>query len=856
MLRDRLPAESGQQSHQFDGTLPEARPLQGSAQPFAERDLFIPHHLTLGRCTPALEIYDLYSIKLFVTVQAFIGHGEQAMAGGQGRGRAGRMGGTTRGRPDCGRSESGTTPSPSPPTRCSPLSDQHASQLQAALGHLAKALLAGLEQPQLRRQTNAGAALIDRLTPTSAALLRWWFCGRISRTREDNFHPGQREAILHVVLAHEVFGECDPQRLSQLAGMSDPPVVATAAATRDMRLSLRCVPACGPRWVLQALLVWQWANHMAASAAGREDPRFSDRFSVLVPTAQRQQWEEALLGPIAVAALRTVGDTSVLRRMRLFLPPALRAPFRFWLLMQVSVGDALRVLADDTTGATATLVAGRGPRLACGRPAPRFTGTGAVPLLAPPSLRVAWLDDAQAGTDAGEMRHGACVADFGHARAIRYGVAKLPVLSCAASRLPLRSPSAADHDRRSGARPTLRRDHSAQLQLGLRALAQRTAGFALIDSGRTPRMRVLCDTPGLLRAARARLHALGVAAHDIAPACAGPHRAHIDIALLASATGSPGAPLDPRICVLVVLRSCRPSVGARAPSQALGMPALWPDPELARLRADNRERAAFGQPPASLLDVLTVVEHHDALPLYAPWRQHGLAGLDPRAPESVPPIGDVLVTHLRPDADRFEIALPPLCADIAALETTERLSTPSRRLLRASRSLPVRKSMHPRAGWDEDDNGLRRGFIEAAELDPRIDSHCLLDPRRQACRHRDTLLALGMDGRGRVDALARTATHVFLIEFTADRPGGKVQDDGGERALRLWRRRTNTLPAEQRDHRLWRRVRLQTPLFWSCKRHGIPLSALLEALADTRSLVASVAAAGPAVGAASPAPVG
>ncbi len=741
------------------------------------------------------------------------------------------------------------------PTRCSPLSDPHASQLQAMLGYRARRLLAELERPGGRRDPQDRRSLSDRLTPTTAALLRWWFSGTVSRTREDNFHPGQREAILHVVLAHEVFGDCDPQRLSQLAGMAEPVVAAPSAAplSRDMRLVLRSAPACGQRWVLQALLIWQWANHMAARAAGREDARFSDRFLVLVPGAHRQRWEDALLGPAALARLRTVGDASVLRRMRLFLPPALRAPFRFWLLMQACAGDALRVMAEDTAKATATLVVGRGPRLACGLPAPIFTGTGAVPLQAPPSLRVTWLDGAQPPSEDDEARHGTCIADFGPARAIRYGVAKLPVLACAASRLPLRD-AAADPGRRRGARPTLRRDHSAQLRLGLRALAQRSAGFAAIDPTRMPRMRVLCDSPELLRAARARLRQLGAAADDVAMAGLRTTQARIDIALLPTSTSCP--PPDPRVCVLVILRSRAPDAAERAPAQALGMPALWPEPELARLRAGNRERAAFGQPPDTLLDVLTVIEHRDALHLYAPWRQLGLAVLDPRAPEAVPPVGDVVVTTLRPDAARFEISLPPTCADIAALETPERLSALPHRLMRASRSLPVRKSIHLRAGWDEDDNGLRRGFIEAAELDPRIDSHCLLDPRRQACRHRDTLLALGMDGRGRVDALARTATHVFLIEFMADRPGGTPHDDGGERALRLWRRRTNTLPAGQRDHRLWRRVKLQAPLFWSCKRHGVPLSALLEALADTRSLIVPIVAPAQAAGMVSPAPAG
>ena len=745
--------------------------------------------------------------------------------------------------------------------RCSPLTDPHASQLQAALGYRAKHLLAELERG------DADAPLARQLTPTSAALLRWWFADAITRTREDNFHPGQREAILHVVLAHEVFGDCDPQRLSlraagSCAAASPSTPAASAAETgtqqpRDMRLNLRSAPGTGQRWVLQALLLWQWANHMASRAAGREDARFSDRFSVLVPASRRQHWEDALLGPVAVAGLRTVGDAGVLRRMRLFLPPALRAPYRFWLMMQACAGDALRVLVDDDDGdATTTLVAGRGPRLASGLPAPAFTGAGAVPLLAPPSLRLTWRKHTDAtgtdatGTDASD--HGACVADFDPARAIRYGVAKLPVLACAPSHRPLPDKAAAQSDAHERGRPTLRRDHTAQLRLGLRALAHRSVAFASLDATRLPRMQVLCDTPGLLRAARARLRELGMGARKTGMACDPPDHGGIDLTMLCS----PPSP-DPSVCVLVVLRSAAPDESEVAPMQAFCTPAQWPEPELARLRAGNRERAAFGQPPDTLLDVLTVIEHRDALPLYAPWRRRGLVTLDPRPPEAVPPVGDVVATVLRSDAARFEIALPPTCADIAALVTPERLSALPRRLLRSSRALPVRKSIHPLAGWHEDDSGLRRGFIEAAERDPRIDSHCLLDPRRHACRHRDTLLALGMDGRGRVDALARTATHVFLIEFLPDRPGGAAAPhDSGERALRLWRRRTNTLPPEQRDHRLWRRVKLQAPLFWSCKRHDIPLSALLEALASTRSLVAAMPASTPVPATGQVAPAG
>ncbi len=52
----------------------------------------------------------------------------------------------------------------------------------------------------------SGAAdLFDRVTPTTAELLHWWFGEDMTATRQGlNFHPGQRQAILNTIVAHEV----------------------------------------------------------------------------------------------------------------------------------------------------------------------------------------------------------------------------------------------------------------------------------------------------------------------------------------------------------------------------------------------------------------------------------------------------------------------------------------------------------------------------------------------------------------------------------------------------------------------------------------------------------------------------
>jgi hypothetical protein len=43
------------------------------------------------------------------------------------------------------------------------------------------------------------------VTPTTAELLRWWFLEDIWQRAQLNFHPGQRQAILNAIVAHEVW---------------------------------------------------------------------------------------------------------------------------------------------------------------------------------------------------------------------------------------------------------------------------------------------------------------------------------------------------------------------------------------------------------------------------------------------------------------------------------------------------------------------------------------------------------------------------------------------------------------------------------------------------------------------------
>lgn len=53
---------------------------------------------------------------------------------------------------------------------------------------------------------SGGQWMPDRTTPITAALLDYWFNPDQCDGRTLNFHPGQRDAILSVIYAHEVLG--------------------------------------------------------------------------------------------------------------------------------------------------------------------------------------------------------------------------------------------------------------------------------------------------------------------------------------------------------------------------------------------------------------------------------------------------------------------------------------------------------------------------------------------------------------------------------------------------------------------------------------------------------------------------
>lgn len=126
--------------------------------------------------------------------------------------------------------------------------------------------------------------LLQRVTPTTAELLRFWFQQDFCDVRTLNFHEGQRAAILHVIYAHEVLGARTLSDLYQevaSAAMLDGGVLGevTRDRNRHPKYAAKMATGTGKTWVLNALLIWQYLNKKAAP----KDERFTSNFLLVAP---------------------------------------------------------------------------------------------------------------------------------------------------------------------------------------------------------------------------------------------------------------------------------------------------------------------------------------------------------------------------------------------------------------------------------------------------------------------------------------------------------------------------------------------------------------------------------------------
>lgn len=149
---------------------------------------------------------------------------------------------------------------------------------------------------------------MSQLTPTSAALLQWWFGRGRAAAHGRHPHPGfnaaQQQTLLRTILAHELPPDNGGERWRH-------EVVLAGSSERQM--------------VLLALLVWQLLNRHDVLAAGSTDTRFTRHFLLVAPcVAARARLYSGLCGLRGPGGARDFLTSDLARHAELLVPEARR----------------------------------------------------------------------------------------------------------------------------------------------------------------------------------------------------------------------------------------------------------------------------------------------------------------------------------------------------------------------------------------------------------------------------------------------------------------------------------------------------------------------------------------------------
>ncbi|MBW6471443.1 MAG: DEAD/DEAH box helicase family protein [Methanosarcinaceae archaeon] len=131
---------------------------------------------------------------------------------------------------------------------------------------------------------DGNGSFLEKVSPVTKDLLRYWFQTSFCDTRKINFHKGQKQAILNTIYMHEVlktknvmdmYLSTEPELLQKMDLLS-----LKQDKYNHPKYAIKMATGTGKTWVLNALLMWQYLNAKhEASPSGL----FSKNFLLVAP---------------------------------------------------------------------------------------------------------------------------------------------------------------------------------------------------------------------------------------------------------------------------------------------------------------------------------------------------------------------------------------------------------------------------------------------------------------------------------------------------------------------------------------------------------------------------------------------
>ena len=181
------------------------------------------------------------------------------------------------------------------------------------------------------------------VTPTTADLLRFWFCEPHTTQREINFHRGQKSAILNTIYLHEVLHVKSVLEIyEQIDKELIPKFNHTLLAKEKYcipKYAMKMATGTGKTWVMNALFIWQYLN---ARAEKEKTGKFSKNFLLIAPgLIVYERLLDSYMGKEREDGSRDVNTSDIFKNKELFLPQRYEITIKAFLQSSVVKKDEI-----------------------------------------------------------------------------------------------------------------------------------------------------------------------------------------------------------------------------------------------------------------------------------------------------------------------------------------------------------------------------------------------------------------------------------------------------------------------------------------------------------------------------------
>jgi type III restriction enzyme len=176
---------------------------------------------------------------------------------------------------------------------------------------------------QVNKEWEDGSFL-EKVSPVTKGLLKFWFQDAHCEIRTYNFHEGQKQAILNTIYLHEVlktknvfdmYMATHPELLQEMNLLN-----LKQEKYSHPKYAIKMATGTGKTWVLHALLIWQYLN---AKHEDQPSGLFSKDFLLVAPgIIVYERLLDAYSGKEQVNGKRDFEESDFTKFETLFIPPA------------------------------------------------------------------------------------------------------------------------------------------------------------------------------------------------------------------------------------------------------------------------------------------------------------------------------------------------------------------------------------------------------------------------------------------------------------------------------------------------------------------------------------------------------